>query len=134
MDPHEWYEEDYQSHLAKAGSSDNASTRTEFNAASPGGRKVSKTGRLDAIFGEPGKKKNKEPLREPSHSFSADGQSILLWTKDDARIFFYDIDSGTWESRPAISVAQAAAGPSFYTYIAKNGNVIYLRFIVISQG
>ena len=122
----EWYQEiTYRDHLER-GSSGNSSSCTGSNSTSLGEKKSLKQGRLKDFFDESPKKQSKDLRTTPSYSFSADGQSLLLWTRHGAHVVFYDINSAEAENFPANDVSFAAAGAKFYAVISQNGNVFLL--------
>jgi hypothetical protein len=72
------------------------------------------------------KKQSKHLRTAPSYSFSADGQSLLLWVRYGAHVVFYNISSEEVEKFAVNDVSFAAAGAKFYAVVSSNGNVFRL--------
>ena len=78
-------------------------------------------GQLTDFF-EPSQRSNGIRLI-PSYCFSADGQSLLLWTRYGSQIVLYDIHSGEIKKFPVNNVNLVAAGAKHYAVISGGGNV-----------
>jgi hypothetical protein len=104
---------------------------TGSNRTSLSERGAITTGSLTKFLDEP--PGNLSGPRIASYCFSADGNGILVWGRTEARIAFYNINTGDIERNPAAGVTFAAAGADLYAVISQNGNVL-LSILIQSQG
>jgi hypothetical protein len=76
-------------------------------------------GKLDEFF-------DKVPKGLTLHTFSADGHTILLWTRYGNCIVLYDLRSGQHEKFPALSVGFVAGGADRYAAVSMERMVLTL--------
>ncbi|KAH0565199.1 hypothetical protein GP486_001415, partial [Trichoglossum hirsutum] len=71
-------------------------------------------GTLDEFFGE-------VPEGLTLHAFSADGHTLLLWTRYGDSVISYDVRSGQHEKFSAVSVSFVAGGADDYAVVSMKG-------------
>lgn len=76
-------------------------------------------GQLKEFFGE-------VPRKLTLYSFSADGRTLLLWTRYGDHVIPYDITSGQHKKFPAFYVGFVAGGADGYAVVSIKGTVLTL--------